>query len=212
MKDGVAGSAHTVLLEESRLMGRGTSAVLSDIIEYRIRHLGEDAAHVLKEDRLRFRAIFLLQEALMKSSGPGSIDARAYINSVCRELMDEFHAMNIKLDLDIKDARMGINTLFPAGMIVCELVMNSLKHAFGETGEPVIGISLASPAKGNAVLRVMDNGKGIAGELDISSLDTMGFKMVNKMARAMKAGIAREKTGQGTAFSLTFSLSSRAPV
>jgi two-component sensor histidine kinase len=212
MKDGVAGSAHTVLLEESRIMGRGTSAVLSDMIDYRIRHLGDEAAHVLKEDRLRFRTMFLLQEALMKSSEPGAIDVRAYLNAVCRELMDEFHSTNVKLDLDIKETKMGINTLFPTGMIVCELVMNSLKHAFSETGEPAIRITLASPSKGQGVLWVMDNGKGILEGLDINAMDTMGFKMVNKMTRAMKARFSREQAEQGAAFSLTFSLSSRAPV
>jgi len=212
MKDGVTGSAHTVLLEETRLMGRGSSAVLSDIINYRIRHLRDEAAHLLMEDRLRFRAIFLLQEALMKSSETGTIDVRAYLNAICRELIEEYHVSNAKLELDIKPTRMGINTLFPLGMIVCELVMNSLKHAFSEVEEPAIKLTLDSPSKESAVLWIMDNGKGIPEDLDMSSLDTMGLKMVNKMARAMKADISRDKAGPGTTYSLTFSLSSRVPV
>lgn len=211
MKDGEAGSSHTMLLEESRLMGRGTSAVLSDIIDYRIRHLGDEAAHLLQEDRLRFRTIFLLQEALMKSSEPDSIDIRVYLNAVCRELMDGFHASGVKLDFDIKDAKMSINTLFPMGVIVCELVMNSLKHAFSEVEEPAIKITLASPSKDHGVLWVMDNGRGFPVDLDISGLDTIGIKMVNKMARVMKARVTREKAEKGTAFAIDFSLSSRVP-
>jgi len=212
MKDGVTGSAHTVLLEESRLMGRGTSAVLSDIVEHRIRSLGEEAAHLLKEDRLRFRAIFLLQEALMKSTEPSSIDVRAYLGAVCRELMDEFHASGVKLEIDIKDVRMGISNLFPIGVIVCELVMNSLKHAFFEAEEPTIRITLVTPAKGQGILWVMDNGRGIPEGLDINAMNTIGIRMVNKMARAMKAQLTREQAEQGTAFALAFRLSSRVTV
>jgi len=211
MRDGVAGSAHTMLLEESRLMGRGLSSVFSDIIEYRIKHLGDEAALVLKEDRLRFRTIFLLQEALLKANEPGSVDVRAYFNAICRQLIDEFNMTNVNLVIDVKDTKMGINTLFPCGVIVCELAMNSLKHAFSEVEEPGIKISLLSPAKGQAVLWIMDNGTGIPGGLDISTLDTMGLRLVNRMARAMKATITRDQAEKGTAFALSFSLSGRLP-
>jgi len=211
MKDGVAGSAHTLLLEESRLMARGASAVFSDIIDYRIKHLSDEASNALKEDRLRFRTIFLLQEALMKASEPGALDVRAYLNAICRELIEGVQASHVKLDIDVKDARMGVNTLFPCGVIVCELVMNSLKHAFEGINEPGIKVSLVSPANGQAVLWVMDNGIGIPVGLDISASDTMGFRMVNRMARAMNANITRDQSDSGTVLALAFGLSGRLP-
>lgn len=211
MRDGVAGSAHTMLLEETRLMGRGASAVLSDILEYRIKHLEDDAANVLREDRLRFRAIFLLQEALLKANEPGDVDVRAYFNAICRQLIDEYHMANVNLDIDVKDTNMGINNLFPCGVIVCELVMNSLKHAFGDMEEPGIKISLVSPSRGQAVLWIMDNGTGLPSGLEISAMDTMGFRLVNRMARSMKATITRDQSEKGTAVALSFSLSGRLP-
>ena len=211
MKEGVAGSAHTMLLEESRLMIRGGNAVFSDVLEYRIRHLTEEASHVLREDQMRFRTIMLLHEALMRCTEPGKVDVRGYLRAVGANIIDTCQVPGVRLDVEVKGAGMSINTLFPCGMIVCELVMNSLKHAFANVEEPVVNISLQLPPKGRAVLSVMDNGSGIPEGMDLSAIDTMGLKMVNRMARTMKADVDREQGVQGTSYAITFNPSGRLP-
>lgn len=204
MKEGVAGSAHTVLLEESRLMIRGADAVIGDMIEYRIRHLGEEAARVLKDDLLRFKSIVLLQEMLMRCTEPGKIDVRGYFVTICNELSSVVNATKVKFDVDVRIKNMGVNTVFPCGIIVTELAMNSMKHAFAETQEPTVSIVIKKADKGEAVLIYTDNGCGIAEDLDIARLDTMGFKMVGRMARAMKGRVVRDQGIHGVSFQIFF--------
>lgn len=211
MKEGVAGSAHTVLLEETRLMVRGADAVIGDMIEYRIRHLGEEAARVLKDDLLRFKSIVLLQEMLMRCTEPGKIDVRGYIVTICRELSSAFNMGKVKFDVDVRLKNMGVNTIFPLGLIVTELVMNSMKHAFAETEEPTLGIIIKNADKAEAVFMYTDNGCGIAEDLDISRLDTMGFKMVGRMARAMKGRVLREQGIHGMSLQVFFNPSGKVP-
>lgn len=212
MKEGVAGSAHTVILDEYKLLSRGVGSVLSDLMRYRIEHApGGDARSFAIEDNIRLRAIMLLQEVFAKSVEQGKFDMRAYLRTVCKEVADFYNRPALNVEVEVKTGRLGMNHIFPCAIIVSELVMNSLKYAYVKTDEPTLRISLIQDPKGFAVLRVADNGSGIPEGMDISDKDTIGLKMASRMARAMKGSLVREDGVQGTAFSVTFNVAGVIP-
>lgn len=206
MKEGVAGSSHTILLEESKVLSRGFSVVLSDVMDFRIRHISPDVSSLLKADMLRFRAITLLQEGFARANEPGKMDVRGYIRAISRELMEFYGMTNVKLDVDVKVNGLGMGAVLPCGVIICELVMNSLKYAFKEVKEPAVMIGMLMASRTDVLLRYSDNGIGLPDGLDISSLDSIGFKLLGKMSRAMKGRVARVDSVQGVAFDITFPL------
>ena len=133
--------------------------------------------------------------------------------------------------MELEQAYLGMDTAIPLGIIVNELVSNSLKHAFPERKKGEIRISLkkvenstlnrekvnfgqnkeSSDIKNTCnenngfgyILKVADNGKGIPEEIDFQNADSLGFQLVNILVEQINSHIELGK-GQGAAFTIWF--------
>jgi len=110
----------------------------------------------------------------------------------------------IKLNIDIKDVSLDLENTIPCGLIINELVSNSLKHAFPQKKEGQISISLQPISEDEFELMVGDDGVGMPEELDIRNADTMGLTLVRVLAeRQFDGKITLNKT-TGTQFLIKF--------
>jgi two-component sensor histidine kinase len=110
----------------------------------------------------------------------------------------------IKLSLDLeKNVVIGIDAAVPCGLIVNELVSNSLKHAFtnGQGGE--IKISLHTDDADVITLVVGDNGVGLPNGLDFRKSDSLGLQLVMSLISQLSGSIDVDTTG-GTRFTIRF--------
>ncbi len=111
------------------------------------------------------------------------------------------------MDLE-ENAFFDMDTAIPLGIIVNELVSNSLKHAFQgrDEGETLIKL-YKEKSKGskstNFVLTVSDNGVGIPEDLDIEDLDSLGIQLINTLVEQLD-GELELKRNNGTEFSIRF--------
>ncbi|WP_245618674.1 sensor histidine kinase [Methanogenium cariaci] len=96
---------------------------------------------------------------------------------------------------------MDIDTaLPPCGLIVNELVSNSLKHGFKDRKEGKITIRL-DETDDEYILSASDDGRGLPAGFDIASLDSLGIKLINVLTRQMRGGrIEIENKAPGVAF------------
>ncbi len=122
-----------------------------------------------------------------------------------------FHATgvprsDIALALDVEAIVLGVGRAIPCGLIINELITNSLKHAF-KTGGGTIRVALKSTAPGWLRLTVADDGAGLPQSLDIATTRSMGLQLVVTLAEQLAAELVVTRVG-GTTFSLTFA---RAP-
>jgi two-component sensor histidine kinase len=105
-----------------------------------------------------------------------------------------------------------MDTAVPLGIIVNELVSNSLKHAFTGDQEGEIRIRLCREEKGNEIhkslfsLTISDNGKGIPESIKLESLESLGLQLVNTLVDQMDGEIKLERA-HGTEFRITFNVS-----
>jgi len=110
----------------------------------------------------------------------------------------------IKLNIDIKDVSLDLENTIPCGLIINELVSNSLKHAFPQGKEGKINISLR-PINGDELeLSVSDDGVGISEELEIEQADTMGLTLVKVLAGHQLDGKIELNRTEGTQFKIKF--------
>jgi two-component sensor histidine kinase len=110
------------------------------------------------------------------------------------------------------DVVLNVQQAMPLGLIVNELVINALKHAFPQNRPGVIAVSLtytASAVGGDAVqedlvrLRVEDDGLGLPAGKDISQVQSMGFNLVNLLAQQL-GGKLEVSRGSGLSVTVTF--------
>src|SRR5262249_51546638 len=108
----------------------------------------------------------------------------------------------IGLAVTVEEVSMGIDTAVPCGLILNELVTNSLTHAF-PTGRGKIGIDLRQNDDNKFVLTVRDNGIGYSKSIDPRKSESLGWQLVNGLADQLGAAIEVSNDG-GTVVQITF--------
>jgi PAS domain S-box-containing protein len=176
-----------------------------------------------RESQNRVASMALIHEELYKGNELDTLDFGDYIQKLTSDLFDLYNLRNscISLKLDLENVHLDMDTAIPLGIIVNELVSNSLKHAFttGKTGE--IHISFCKKENFDAnydistsacfdekysfyyVLDVEDNGKGISEEINLEETGSLGLQLVNILVKQV-GGCIELKRGHGTKFTIWF--------
>jgi two-component sensor histidine kinase len=163
-----------------------------------------ESLSLFQESMDRVRAMALIHENLYRSESAAAIGAVDYIRRLANDLMAAYalRAGNVDLKLDVADVSLTPDTAFPCGLIINELVSNSLKHAFPEGRSGTICIGLQRD--GDALeLTVADDGKGLPEGIDASSGGSLGLRLVRNLAGQL-GGALQVESGPGTRFTVRF--------
>ncbi|MBN2227444.1 MAG: HAMP domain-containing protein [candidate division Zixibacteria bacterium] len=195
-----------VLLKEIHHRVKNNLQVISSLLNLQSRCiLDPKALEMFTESQHRVRSMALIHEKLYQSQDLSLIDFSEYTRNLTTYLTRSYavDSGRINLHVDVKDIYLGIDTAVPCGLILNELVSNSLKHAFatGEKGE--IAIKLRHKENGTMQLTVSDNGRGMPENLDFHNTESLGMQLVTTLTSQLKGTIVLDRSG-GTTFRLTF--------
>jgi two-component sensor histidine kinase len=110
---------------------------------------------------------------------------------------------NIGDEQTLDDVSLGIDAAVPCGLILNELISNSLKHAFLDGREGEIRIELCSDDDNKFTLMARDNGVGLPKELDFRKAESLGLQLVNTLIDQLEGAIELDRS-DGTGFEITF--------
>ena len=154
----------------------------------------------------RIITMSLIHEKLYQSKNLTKIDIRDYVRDLVNGIVESYaiNTRNISFNFDIDNVFLGINSAIPCGLIINELVSNSLKYAFpdGRSGE--IRIFLKSDNDKNYELIVRDNGIGIPKDMDITKTDSWGLRLITILAENQLHGKMAINRDNGTEFQINF--------
>lgn len=175
-----------VLLKEVYHRVKNNLQVITSLLNLQMRTLPEGMARTaLKESSERVRAMSLVHEKLYQSSDLSSIALDGYIEDMCRQLGAFAAAIErgIELITDVEPIEIGLELAVPLGLILNELVSNSLKHGFpdGRSGQIRISLARIAPDRDTVRLKVEDNGIGLPADLDIQASPSLGLKLVTSL-------------------------------
>ncbi len=202
-------SEKEVLLQEIHHRVKNNLQVVSSLLSLQSEQIKDkEALTVFKESQDRVRAMALVHERLYKSQDLANIDFTGYVQSLANHLMRSYgsKAGAVSLDLKVEPVPLGIDAAIPCGLIINELVSNSLKYAFpnGEKGRILLRLNRES---GNTLrLLVKDNGIGMPEGIDLSNSQTLGLKLVQGLVQQL-GGILTYRNNNGAEFDISFSLS-----
>ncbi|MDG2450728.1 MAG: sensor histidine kinase [Saprospiraceae bacterium] len=111
---------------------------------------------------------------------------------------------DINYEIHAHDLLFDIDTAIPVGLIVNELVSNAYKHAFNSRDNGVINISLSSDENGKYLLKVEDDGIGIAKDLNDRKSNSLGMKLVKSLGVKQLKGDLSIENRNGAYISLSF--------
>jgi PAS domain S-box-containing protein len=163
---------------------------------------------VLRESQSRVRSLALIHQKLYSSGDLAKVDFARYVESFVAELfrMYDVNPRRIASKLDLDNVSLDIDTAMPCGLIVNELVVNCLKHAFKvgpkDDGQGEISVGLHPWEHGGFTLTVRDNGVGLPKGLDTRRTQSLGLQLVDGLTAQLR-GTIEHSSGPGTEFKLT---------
>jgi PAS domain S-box-containing protein len=168
----------------------------------------------LKKDlQNRARSMALIHETLYKTHQYSSVDMETYLTPLIDQIINSYSSpQSIKIIVEAKDVSLDLARATPIGLIVNELVTNSLKHAFPHEGKEcragqndpcTIGVRLTKE-DGSYLMSVYDNGVGLPAGFDPLTAKTLGLKLVTFLAKHQVRARIEVKTEKGTEFVLRF--------
>ena len=164
----------------------------------------------LRQSQDRIKSIALIHEKLYQSSELIRLDFTEYVQSLVTHLLHSYSIDPGSIRFHIRAdhaATLDLDTAVPLGVIINELVSNSLKHAFpeekGAANNAEIRIELRDTADNALLLTISDNGVGLAEEPDLANIDTMGLKLVYSLVEHM-GGIIQAVRNEGTKYNIQF--------
>jgi PAS domain S-box-containing protein len=161
-----------------------------------------EALEMLKDSQNRIKSMAYIHEKLYQSEDLAHIDFSDYIRNLAYNLFHTYKisAENITLELDINDVLLNIDIAIPCGMLINELITNSLKYAFPGNRKGKISINLSGEAN-ELVLVVKDNGIGLPPRVALENTGTLGLQLVNMLAGQINAAISINRQ-DGTEFKI----------
>jgi two-component sensor histidine kinase len=163
------------------------------------------ASEALKEGQDRIKSMALIHERFYQNDGLSRIDFDDYIRRLIENLYMSFNVSpdRLKPIIEAEKISLDIDTAVPCGLIINELISNSLKHAFGEDEKGEIKISFSRIDDHHLKLIISDNGKGMPVGFDFENADTLGMQLISALSNQLD-GKLELLHGPGTTFSLLF--------
>ncbi len=201
-----------MLLKEIHHRVKNNLIIISNLLELQSHYIKDKTDFdFFRQSQDRANSMALIHERLYKSTDLKRIDFGDYIRTLTTDLLDVYTVApdQIKLITDVEDIMLDIDTAIPLGLILNELLTNSLKYAFStaKNGGPSTETStitvIFNKINDNLVLVVKDNGIGFPQDLDYKKTGTLGLELVTKITRQI-GGIIELDTSEGTEFRITF--------
>ncbi|MCQ8129296.1 sensor histidine kinase, partial [Methylomonas rivi] len=194
-----------MLLKEVYHRVKNNLQVVSSLINLQAGSVKEETtSDLLKQSADRIKAMALLHEKLYQSKDLARIDFNEYIRSLVNHLLYGYgaHAGKIRIDLQIDNVFLDMDTAIPCGLIINELLSNALKYAFPGDRPGEIRITFVRE-QGEWVLTISDNGIGLPADLDFKHTGSLGLQLVDTLTNQLMGHISLDRTG-GAAFILRF--------
>jgi len=195
-----------VLLQEIHHRVKNNLQVISSLLKLQSRYIQDNrVTEMLQESQNRVRSMALVHEQLYQSKDFSNIDFAEYIQNLAHNLFQAYenHAESVKLQTNIAPCSMNIDTAVPCGLIINELVTNSLKYAFKGQTQGTINIDFTLENNSVCVLNVSDSGMGFPQDLDYRNARTLGLRLVGSLVKQIRGEIELLET-TGTTFKITF--------
>jgi two-component sensor histidine kinase len=197
-----------VLLREVYHRVKNNLQIISSLLSLQSEYIqDEKAIEAFKESRNRIRSMSLIHEKIYRSEDLAKIDFVDYARNLISALLAAYniHKNAIEIRLNAQGVFLGIDKAIPCGLIINELISNSLKHAFNQSSKGVIRIDLTQQGANRLVLIISDDGCGLPEGMDLGRSKSFGLKLVSTLVEQLKGTIDLTREG-GTQFKITFDI------
>jgi two-component sensor histidine kinase len=200
-----------VLLRELFHRVKNNLQVIISLLRLQSRDINDPATlAAFTESESRIRAMALIHETLYQTQDISRLNVHDYVLKLVKNLSQVYGGTKIIVD-EASDVLLPVDQAVPLGLIINELVSNSLKHAYPDGSKGEIAISVADLDGARVQLSVGDNGIGIPAEIDPESAKTLGLMIVRSLVKDQLGGSMKVSREGGTMFTIIFTRKANGP-
>ena len=195
-----------ILLREIHHRVKNNLQTISSLLDLQAESIKDSAAlEAFRSSQSRIRSMALIHERLYKSENLSRIKAQEYIKNLTDYLEATYdsQAGNIKLKTNVQNILLNLDTAIPCGLIINELVSNSMKYAFPGEQAGTIEVSLLVSSADSISLSVKDDGIGIPADITVENSPSLGLQLVYLLAKQINGTLITERKN-GTKVELIF--------
>jgi two-component sensor histidine kinase len=178
------------LMKEIHHRVKNNLQIISSLLDMQSLSINDPiAAEAIKEGKNRVLSMALIHQNLYHEGHIRSIKIDDYIIHLSKSLFDSYSIDQNKIELstDIAPMTLDVDTVVPLGLIVNELITNSLKYAFSHRPNGLISVTLTHRADQQLLFQVRDNGIGFPAEWNMDSTQSFGFQLIKAFCKKIKA-------------------------
>ncbi len=195
------------LLKEIHHRVKNNLQIVSSLLNLQGAYTNEKSAdELLKMSQNRIHSMAIIHEKLYKSESLDAISFKDYLQNLTDHLSNSFalKEKNIGIQVDADDLKMDIDQLVPCGLIINELVTNSIKHAFAENERGLITLE-CKRLNNDCELVIRDNGRGLPENFQLGSNNSLGLRLAKGLCKQLKSEL-KVVSEKGAKFSFVFHL------
>jgi PAS domain S-box-containing protein len=162
--------------------------------------------NILRESQNRVLSMALVHERILESESFSEIDIEKYIYTLVNQLLSIYSSnnLNISLNVQVHIKSFNFDKSIYCGLIINELVSNSLKYAFKDNQNNQIKILVLNTNSGKTKLIVSDNGVGFPEDFCLEDSESIGLKVVSLLVESQLEGTVHLDKGDGAKFEIVF--------
>ena len=200
-----------VLLKEIHHRVKNNLQIISSMLYFQTQQIQDDSTmQIFLEGQNRIKTLALIHEKLYQSDDLINIDIKEYISSLADSLLRSYgiEPDRVQLTTETNEVNLSVETSITLGLIVNELLSNSLKYAFPDNRKGKINLTL-TPLDGSGFsLTVKDDGVGFPKDFNAENSNTLGLQLVKSLVTQLRGKLEIKSTG-GTVFRIDFADLSR---
>ncbi|HYG50781.1 MAG TPA: sensor histidine kinase, partial [Flavobacteriales bacterium] len=197
-------SERELLIKEIHHRVKNNLQIINSLLNMQMnRNDGKTTREVIRLSQDRIHAMSMVHDKLYKSANLENIHVAEYLQSMCDyyKAAYDFDSKKIRVNCTVNAPNIHIDQLIPLGLIVNELLINSVKYAFNHEGG-MVNISCIH-AQDLIIFTVADNGKGLPADYDKNMKKSLGIQLVQGLSKQLKADLNIENK-QGASFQFSF--------
>jgi two-component sensor histidine kinase len=195
-----------LLLREIHHRVKNNLQFISSLLGLQSEHISDvTALSALQEGQDRVQSMALIHQNLYQEDNLTGVEIKDYFVKLIRNLFDSYNIRpgQVHLELDLANLNLDVDTVIPIGLIVNELVSNSLKYAFPDKRQGVIRVSLQE-VRDRLQLQVSDDGKGMSDAEEAKLGTSFGYRLIQVFKDQLNAGLTIDRTN-GTSVTMAIS-------
>ncbi len=184
-----------ILLKEIHHRVKNNLQIITSLLNLQANSVeSKQVKEMLFQSKSRIESMCKVHEMLYGSKNLSSINYKVYLNDLLNKLIlnsrGEVKSVRIKLNVD--NMFVNINTAIPLGLLINEVVTNSLKYAFPDNKKGEIYVGISASSRDYFELKIGDNGVGYDHEKSFDSSNSLGFQLILSLSEQLNGTIKRD--------------------